>query len=162
MPTWSEICEDPSLRDLPYKIETNRFGTIMMSPAKGWHSNRQAEIQYLLVRLLPQGRALPEVPIQTTDGVKVADVGWFTMERFKPIKREAVFPIAPEICVEVLSQSNSRLETLGKIALYFAAGASEVWLCGEEGEMEFFTTAIPDPSPASQLCPEFPAKLDLE
>lgn len=162
MPTWTEICDDPSLRDLPFKIETNRYGTIMMSPAKGWHSNRQAEIQYLLMKLLPHGRALPEVPVQTTDGVKVADVGWFTMERFKPIKREAVFPIAPEISVEVLSRSNSREEMIDKMKLYFAAGASEVWLCGEEGEMEFFTSAIPRPVTASVLCPEFPATLDMD
>ena len=162
MPTWTEICDDPSLRDLPFKIETNRYGTIMMSPAKGWHSDRQAEIQYILVKLLPHGRTLPEVPVQTSDGVKVADVGWFTMERLKPIRRETVYPIAPEICVEVLSRSNSREEMIDKMKLYFAAGAAEVWLCGEEGEMEFFTSAIPQPVAASLLCPEFPPKLNLD
>lgn len=162
MPTWTEICDDPSLRDLPFKIETNRYGTIMMSPAKGWHSDRQAEIQYILVKLLPHGRTLPEVPVQTSDGVKVADVGWFTMERLKPIRRETVYPIAPEICIEVLSRSNSREEMIDKMKLYFAAGASEVWLCGEEGEMEFFTSAIPQSVAASLLCPAFPAKLDLD
>ena len=162
MPTWSEICEDPSLRDLPFKIETNRYGTIMMSPAKGWHSDRQAEILYLLLKLLPHGRALPEAPVQTTDGVKVADVGWFTMERLKPIRREAVYPIAPEICVEILSRSNSREEMIDKMKLYYAAGASEVWLCGEEGEMEFFTSVIPQSVAASALCAEFPVKLELD
>jgi Uma2 family endonuclease len=162
MPTWTEICDDPSLRDLPFKIETNRYGTIMMSPAKGWHSDRQAEIQYILVKLLPHGRTLPEVPVQTTDGVKVADVGWFTMGRLTPIRRETVYPIAPEICVEVLSRSNSREEMIDKMKLYFAAGASEVWLCGEEGEMEFFTSAIPQAVAASLLCPDFPTRLNLE
>jgi Uma2 family endonuclease len=150
------------LRDLPFKIETNRYGTIMMSPAKGWHSDRQAEIQYILVKLLPHGRTLPEVPVQTTDGVKVADVGWFTMGRLTPIRRETVYPIAPEICVEVLSRSNSREEMIDKMKLYFAAGASEVWLCGEEGEMEFFTSAIPQAVAASLLCPDFPTRLNLE
>ena len=51
---------------------------------------------------------------------------------------------------------------IDKMKLYFAAGASEVWLCGEEGEMEFFTSAIPQSVPSSVLCPEFPAKLDLD
>ena len=162
MPTWTEICDDPSLRDLPFKIETNRYGTIMMSPAKGWHSDRQFEIQKILMRLMGHGRALPEVPVQTTDGVKVADVGWFTMERLRPIRREAVYPIAPEICIEVLSRSNSREEMIDKMKLYFAAGALEVWLCGEEGEMEFFTSAIPQPVAGSLLCPDFPVKLDLD
>ena len=162
MPTWTEICDDPSLRDLPFKIETNRFGTIMMSPAKGWHSDRQAEIQYILVKLMPHGRTLPEVPVQTSDGVKVADVGWFTMDRLRPIRRETVYPVAPEISVEVLSASNNREEMLAKMKLYFAAGASEVWLCGEEGEMEFFTATSPHALSTSPLCPEFPVKLELD
>lgn len=162
MPTWSEICENPSLRDLPFKIETNRYGTIMMSPAKGWHGDRQTEIAYQLRQLMQRGRVITEAPVQTTDGVKVADVGWLTMERLKPIRREAVYPIAPEICVEVLSDSSCREEMIAKMTLYFAAGASEVWLCGEEVDMEFFPSAIPQAAPASLLCPGFPAKLNLD
>ena len=84
------------------------------------------------------------------------------MERLKPIRREAVYPVAPEICIEVLSRSNSREEMLGKMKLYFAAGASEVWLCGEEGDMEFFTSARPEALATSPLCPDFSAQLDLD
>ncbi len=32
--TLDEICEDPNLRDLPFKIETNQRGQIVMSPAQ--------------------------------------------------------------------------------------------------------------------------------
>lgn len=162
MPSWSEICDDPSLRDLPYKIETNRFGTIMMSPAKGWDGQRQVEIAYQLRRLLGGGTIIAEAPVQTTDGVKVADVGWFTKDRLTPIQRTTVYPIAPEICVEVLSDSNNAEEVRGKIALYFAAGASEVWLCDDEGGMEFHLSVRPGAAPGSALCPNFPAKLDLD
>jgi len=162
MPTWTEICDDPSLRDLPFKIETNRYGTIMMSPAKGWHGDLQVEIAFLLRQLLPGGRVITEAPIQTTDGVKVADVAWFTKERLKPIRRDTVYSIAAEICVEVISDSNNREEMLGKMKLYFAAGTSEVWLCGEEGEMEFFTSASPQALATSPLCPAFPGKLELD
>ena len=31
--TWEEIINDPTLQNLPFKIETNRFGQILMSPA---------------------------------------------------------------------------------------------------------------------------------
>lgn len=30
--TWEEVCADPNLEDLPYKIETNEWGQIVMSP----------------------------------------------------------------------------------------------------------------------------------
>lgn len=133
-----------------------------MSRITGWRSIRMADIALLLRDLLPTGRCIFSAPVQTTDGVKVADVGWFTMGRLRPIRREAVYPIAPEISVEVISDSNNREEMLAKIKLYFAAGSSEVWLCGEEGEMEFFTSASPQALAASPLCPDFPAQLDLE
>ena len=37
---------------------------------------------------------------------------------------------APEICIEVLSLSNSPAEMNEKRDLYFEAGAHEVWICG--------------------------------
>ncbi len=30
---WREVVEHPSLKDLPFKIETNEWGNIMMAPA---------------------------------------------------------------------------------------------------------------------------------
>ena len=32
--TWEEVCADPSLQDLSYKIELNKWENIEMSPAK--------------------------------------------------------------------------------------------------------------------------------
>jgi hypothetical protein len=68
-------------------------------------------------------------------------------------KEPLVLERAPEICVEL---SNSAAEMKEKRALYFAAGAQEVWLCGRDGKMEFYT---PDLSAASRLCPLFPGQL---
>ena len=31
---WQEICNDPLLRELPYKIELNEWGKIVMTPAR--------------------------------------------------------------------------------------------------------------------------------
>ena len=36
---WQEVLEDKSLQDLPYKIELNAWGQIVMSPAKVRHSS---------------------------------------------------------------------------------------------------------------------------
>lgn len=46
--TWEEVCADPSLQDLPYKIELNRWGKIVMGPASRHHGIYQAEIAYRL------------------------------------------------------------------------------------------------------------------
>jgi Uma2 family endonuclease len=161
--TWEAICADRSLRDLPYKIETNRYNQIVMSPATNWHSDYQANISDHLRRLMTGGQVREEFAIETDEGVRVPDVMWVSKERRAPHRRKAVIPIAPEICVEVLSQSNSRAEMIEKMRLYFARGAEEVWLCDEDGRMQFFSkTSSPQPIPASVMCPGFPQQIDTD
>lgn len=162
MPTWAEICADPVLRDLPYKIETNRFGKIMMSPASFWHGGFEIEIGHLLKQLMSGGRAVAECAIQTTDGVRVADVAWISRARYEPHRKAVNLPVAPEICVEIVSTANTREEMLGKMQLYFAAGALEVWLCDEDGNMEFFMSDATGSVPQSKLCPKFPKRVVLD
>lgn len=160
---WDEIVADRSLRDLPYKIETNRFDKIIMSPASFWHGHYEYELGKLLDHLLPGGKIIQECPIQTTEGVRVADVAWISVERRTPYKKCTVLPLAPEICVEILSPSNRREEMLEKMVLYYAKGAQEVWLCDEEGRLEFFTAlSAPEPVEASVLCPDFPKQIDTD
>jgi Uma2 family endonuclease len=160
---WEDIIADRSLRDLPYKIETNRYNKIIMSPASFWHSGYQTEIATLLLRLLPGGKAPVECAIQTAEGVRVADVAWISLERRMPHRRAISLPIAPEICIEILSPSNCREEMLEKMTLYYAKGAQEVWLCDEEGRMEFFTAeSAPAPVPVSTLCPGFPSQIPVD
>ncbi len=160
---WESILADRSLRDLPYKIETNRFDKIIMSPASNWHSDLQAEITYQLRRLMPDGRVSVELAIETADGVRVPDVTWISKTRRAPYDRTTTLPIAPDICIEILSHSNRREEMLEKMTLYYAKGAQEVWLCDEHGSMEFFSALrAPQPVPASLLCPDFPQHIVLE
>lgn len=160
--TWAEVCAIPWLKDIPAKIETNKDNKIMMSPASAWHGGYEWEIGRLLNDLLRFGRIITECPIDTTDGTRVADVAWISKERFRPHRRAISLPIAPEICVEILSPSNKRGEMLGKMQLYYAAGALEVWLCDEHGDMEFFIREQLEPVPRSVMCPDFPLCIDQE
>ncbi len=152
---WQELCADPGLARLPGRIETNAHGQILMSPPPGApHSHAVRRIQRRLEALLG-GLALPECPISTVDGVRAADVGWYSDERFARADGQLVFELAPEICVEVLSPSNTASEMREKRKLYFEAGAEEVWFCREDGSMEFFTG--PDTiAQTSSFCPRFP------
>ncbi len=154
---WAEIVRDPALVDLPGKVECNAFGNvIMMPPAAGEHSHRTMKIQVALLSRLG-GLALPECPISTIDGVRAADVGWYSEERFERVRGQIAFEIAPEICVEVLSPDNTEREMIAKRNLYLEAGALEVWLCGKNGKMRFFN--LSGEQDASAICPEFPADI---
>ncbi len=85
---WQEVCEQRNLQNLPFKIELNKRGQIIMSPAKVYHSAYQGEIEYFLRSLLKQGKTLPECAIFTRDGTKVADVVWVSKKRFSIIKKK--------------------------------------------------------------------------
>ena len=157
--TWAEICEEPALRDLPYKIESDRWGRIVMSPAPDfWHGNYQTEIAMSLKRLMPGGHVVSECPIETSDGVKGADVVWLSPARHPGRERYTVMKVAPEICVEIFSPSNSSAEMEERRRLFFECRAEEVWQC-DDGRMQFF--ASQGPIAASQLCPAFPNELKV-
>lgn len=71
---WEEFCEHKQLQDLPFKIELNKWGQIVMSPVRIKHSFYQGRIQRLLESLLKVGEVMPECAINTIDGVKVVDL----------------------------------------------------------------------------------------
>ena len=158
--TWVEVCEDKLLNSLPYRIETDRWGHIVMSPPpRSRHAEYQGRIVTLINDRLKDGLIVPECPVETSDGVKAVDVAWVSQKRrdYKP--NDPVYLIAPEICVEVLSPSNIPEEIDFRKRLFFERGAIEFWTCDSTGQMEFFDAA--GPIPRSGLCREFPKKVEL-
>lgn len=157
--TWDEVCANRYLQDLPFRIETNRWGQIVMSPPHNDHSFAQSSIFELLLKNTLGGRALQETVIDTEDGNKVADVTWMSAAFLSANKGQSSFKVAPEICVEVKSPSNSMGELMEKKDLYFKAGAQEVWIREASGRMLFFNAD--GPLERSTLCPAFPRKVAL-
>ena len=155
--TWLDLCKDKHLRDLPYKIELNRAGKIIMSPTRNRHGYYANKIARLLSKLMGRGETLVELAIETDDATKVADAAWASPKIFKIICDEPSCSVAPEICVEVRSPFNPDAEMEEKCALYLKAGAKEFWVCDELGRMKFFDAR--GPMKVSRLCPKFPAQL---
>lgn len=135
---WAELINDPTLRDLPYKIELNNFGKIEMSPASNRHGRLQARIALELARQLPNGDILTESPIATELGVSVPDVVWASNDFLDRHGDTTPFPEAPEICVEIRSPSNLKDEMTLKTQAYLNAGAREVWIVSQDGELSVF------------------------
>lgn len=156
--TWAELCNDKRLQDLPFKIELDRFGKIIMSPTRNIHGYFASRIAHMLKEQLPSGETLVECAIDTADGTKVADVAWASAETFAIIKPELSCSVAPEICVEVLSPSNQANEMEFKKQLYLRAGAKEYWACDEEGKVRFFD--VTGEMRKSGLSPNFPTALE--
>ncbi len=139
---WSEICEDAHLHDLPYKIELNEWENIVMSPA----SNRHGRYQALLIRLISQMKAdgdiIAECSVKTRKGTKVADVAWLSDAFVEKHGYKTPYDECPELVIEIKSPSNSDMELEEKADLYFARGASEVWICDEEGHIKMYSKGL--------------------
>ena len=81
-----------------------------MQPVRLTQSAFRGEFIHLLGKMRPEGVVLAECAIWTPMGPKVADVAWFTLERWQTVKGKLEATIAPEVCVEVTSMSNTRDE----------------------------------------------------
>jgi len=156
---WQELVNDPSLRDLPYKVETNERGQLILSPHSNRHSLLQLAVQKLLLKQKPEGRPPTEFAISTSKGVKASDVAWMSPEQAKRMSETGdPSTLAPEICIEVMSPANTMAEMDEKRALYLEAGAEEVWIVQEDGTVRFFAEEELD---ASRLAPDFPKNISI-
>jgi Uma2 family endonuclease len=135
--TWADVCAHPVLRALPFKIEQDRYGRIVMSPPFARHAKRQYRIARLLEDALG-GTPATECPVMTSDGVKVPDVVWMSDAFEADHGTDEVYTVAPPICVEVMSPANSWGEMVEKVTLYLARGAQEVWICETDGSLRIF------------------------
>ncbi len=129
---WASVIDNPLFRDLPFKIELNRFGQILMSPASNKHGRIQSRTVIALDRSKKSGEVITECSMQTSDGVKVADVAWASDDFIARFGYETPYQKAPEVCVEITSPSNSQAEIEHKVELYLARGALEVWVVDED------------------------------
>jgi Uma2 family endonuclease len=134
---WQDVLADRTLKDLPYKIELNQYGKIEMSPASFIHSLLQGELAKRLGNQL-KGRVFTELAIQTSMGVRVPDVAWGTEEYVQEHRRDIFASTAPELCIEIISPSNCEAELQVKISLFIEAGAKEVWLVSEDGQVSYY------------------------
>jgi Uma2 family endonuclease len=120
------LCDDPCYANVPGKIELDVWGRMVMSPASNYHSALQALLVSRLAAL--GGQVFAEASVVTDAGVLVADVAWASEEFMRSRAFETPYTRAPELCIEVVSPSNSRKELREKVDAYLAAGATEVWI----------------------------------
>ena len=121
------MCEDPVYEKVPGKVELDRWGRILMTPAAYYHGVLQGRLVRLLQVALG-GEASVEAPVVTSAGLFVADVAWASAEFASRHGGDNPLTRAPEICIEVVSPSNSVNEMREKIDAFLAAGAHEVWI----------------------------------
>jgi Uma2 family endonuclease len=66
--------------------------------------------------------------------VRVPDISFIRWERFpeRRIPKQQIFPLAPDLAIEILSPGNTKAEMERKLREYFAAGVRLVWYIDPE------------------------------
>jgi Uma2 family endonuclease len=123
--------------DAPW--ETNAQGQIIVNPPVGLEHARRVDRIAVSVRApLADWQVWPVVGIHTADGVKAPDLAIAAPGFPETTDARGFLLRAPEICVEVMSPSNTWEEMRHRALLYLASGAREVWVCDEAGILHFF------------------------
>jgi Uma2 family endonuclease len=153
---WQALSANP---DTPDYYELNEYGELIMAPKP--NNDHQRVIQEVALQLIAcVGRlAVPEVSIMTDRGIRVPNVGWMPAEKWDQFKGRTPLPIAPDLCVEVLSPGNTREEIAMKTGAYLRAGAREVLVVGLKGEVEFYGTEGKRATSALGVTLDLPASL---
>jgi len=132
---WNALAADP---ESPDRYELTEFGELVLSPRPT--NDHQAVSFAVGIQLTEQlgPRAATEIAVYTDRGIRVPDVVWMPAARWAECKGQSPFLFVPDVCVEVLSPSNSREEIAMKAGAYLRGGAREVIVVGLRGELEFF------------------------
>jgi Uma2 family endonuclease len=138
--------------------ETNGQGRIIMNPPIGLqHAKRADRIRSEIKSKASNWQVWPEVGIHTADGVKAPDLAVAEPGFVENVDHRGFLLSAPELCVEVMSPSNSWEEMHHKTLPYLAAGAREVWICDDAGELHLFDGAGQQVD--SALIPSIPTQI---
>jgi Uma2 family endonuclease len=122
------------------KQELVRGVIVAMAPPPGFrHGLRQGKVYKLIdnyATSTKRGRAVVESGVRTEhdpDSVRGPDVSYWSVERL-PLELEPVgYPdVSPDLCVEVLSPSNTLKKILDKLHEYFASNVRMVWTVDPE------------------------------
>jgi Uma2 family endonuclease len=132
------MSEDPCFANVPGKLELDNWGRILMTPPSFYHGVIAGRLVRRLAAALG-GEAVTDATIATPSGVFLPDVAWASPQFMSQHGSEFAVTRAPEICVEVVSPSNSVRELNEKRNAYLAAGAQEVWMVYPQSKrIEFY------------------------
>jgi Uma2 family endonuclease len=116
---------------------------ITMPPPDAVHYEMQWRLLELLRPHASSGRLGTEAyrPSPKTRRVRIADVGWASAERWRAVHGQLYLPAAPELVIEVLSDSNTAADIMRPQDDAFVGGALEFWAI----EMQTRTVTVSRP-----------------
>jgi len=125
------------LDDGPHVHELHHGEVVTMTRPKSKHYKLQARLADLLrLRAGDQGFIGIEVPFRAVPqfDLRVADVAFVSRERWDAVDPEANLRGAPEMVIEVKSESNTWNELRERASLCLANGCQDFWIVDENAQ----------------------------
>jgi Uma2 family endonuclease len=125
------------------KLERNKQGNlIVMAPTGGETGNFNADLNgqlYVWNRTSQSGKIFDsstgfELP---EGGDRSPDVAWITIDKWEaltPEQRRGFLPLCPDFAVELMSRSDSWVQTQAKMVEYMESGCRLAWLLDPKGK----------------------------
>jgi Uma2 family endonuclease len=82
-----------------------------------------------------------EIGIVTDIGIRVPDAVWMPADAWSRAGNQTPLPFAADVCVEVMSPSNTQAAISRKAQAYLRAGAKEVIVVEVDGKIRYLTAA---------------------
>ena len=97
-----------------------------------------AKIAEYLLKYLMGGKLVFNAPVETSDGIRVVDVGWISDSRIKTLQTEPVWTAAPDISVSIVSKNKTPQQIERDNHAFYAKGAVEAWVVDLSGTVHRF------------------------
>ena len=116
-----------------------------------------AKVAEFLLSNLPDGRLVINAPVETSEGIRVVDVGWISVGRLQTLRTEPTWSAAPDIVVNVISPRLSESLADNARHLLVKTGARESWVIWPTGRIRRYCPVSNQP-----ILKEIPDHLDLD
>ena len=112
------------------------------------------QIAKYLVQNLEGGQLVFNIPVETGDGISVAEVGWVSDARLKTMRTEPTWSASPDIVVNFISMHMSQQQAHEQRLRFVKSGARESWVVWPTGMVERYCEVSLSP-----LIKDFPSQL---
>ena len=93
------------------------------------------EIAKVFFSKLEGGRIAFNIPVETSDGIRIVDVGWISDSRIKSLRTEPTWSAAPDICASIINLNRPEQLVADDNNSFLANGAREVWTIKRDGSV---------------------------
>jgi len=119
--------------------ELDEYGELVMNPRPS--ARRQIVLTDIFCHVTEQIGHLAAMSVAVTTpsfGIRIPDVVWMPCDKWDGFDRDDPVPFVPDLCVEVLLDSDRTQDIDRRVKGYLEGGAREVIVVGQCGQVQFW------------------------